>query len=105
MTGSSPEAAILMLTRQHERYSLGSGERIWVSKEMERSQAPVDSIQSQVLGEPVVVVVLLGIQALDVLHVGRGRQHNVSGRCILCARHISCFGVRRVHGRIRKSTN
>lgn len=57
MAGSGTKASIIILTREDELESLVSGQRVGMTQEVKGSQSPVDPIQSQVFGQPVIKLI------------------------------------------------
>lgn len=66
MARSGSKTATVVLTREHEIYRFLAWKRFGASKEMERSQPPIYTVEPQVLRKPVVQLILLRVQALDV---------------------------------------
>jgi hypothetical protein len=52
-----PEAAILVQTRQDEVEELSTRQSIRMAQQVQRSQSPVQAVQTQVLGEPVLELI------------------------------------------------
>lgn len=76
------EASIIMLAGEHKINGFLSWQRIWSTQQMKCVQAPVDAIEPQVLGEPVVDLVLASVQTLYILHMGFGEQFQLIGRLV-----------------------
>lgn len=70
MTRCRSEAAVLVLARQHKVDGLGAREGLGVAEEVQSGQAPVEAIETQMLRQPVVILVLSRVETLDVLNVG-----------------------------------
>lgn len=70
MTRRRSEAAVLVLARQHKVDGLGTREGFGVAEEVQRGQAPVEAIETQMLRQPVVIFVLSRVETLNVLDVG-----------------------------------
>lgn len=69
VTRSSAKTAAFMLTGQDKVYRLIAWQRFGVPEQVQGHEPPVDAVEPQVLGQPVVVLVLTGVKALDVLDV------------------------------------
>lgn len=69
VTRSSAKAAAVMLAGQDKIYRLVARQCFRVPEQMQGHEPPVDAIEPQVLGQPVVVLVFAGVEALDVLDV------------------------------------
>jgi hypothetical protein len=57
MARSSTKAAALVQTREEEVKDAVAGEGVWVAKQMQGGQSPVQAVETQVLGEPVLELV------------------------------------------------
>lgn len=66
---SSPEAAIFVQARQDEIEQFSARQSVWVAQEVQRSESPVQAVQTQMLGEPVLQLVF----ALGRVSAGCGR--------------------------------
>ena len=77
MTWGCAETTVVMLARQDELDSLRSRESIRMAEKMQSRQAPVDAIQTQVLGEPI-------FQFISALQINQPENGNRKGsdRCI-----------------------
>jgi hypothetical protein len=53
MIRSRSETAILMSARQDELDGLISRQPVWTAQQMQRGQTPVDAIETEMLGQPV----------------------------------------------------
>lgn len=58
MFWSSSETAIIVLAGEDEVDCLLSGQGVWLSEQVKSSQAPIDAVQSQMLCEPVLQLIL-----------------------------------------------
>lgn len=54
---SGAKSAVLVQARQHKVQDVVAREGVRVSEQMQRSQSPVEAVQAQVLGEPVLELV------------------------------------------------
>lgn len=82
VTRCGAEPTVLVLTGEHKVYSLLARKGCRVAEQMQGNEAPVDSVQAQVLSEPVVVLILAGVQALDILDMFRGSQLQFIGEFV-----------------------
>lgn len=57
MARGSTETAIIMHTREDKVEDSGARESIWVSQEMQRRQSPVEAVETQMFGEPVLELI------------------------------------------------
>ena len=57
MTGGCTEATVVVLACEDELHCFVTGQGIWMAQKMKRGQSPIDSIQSQVFGQPVIELV------------------------------------------------
>ncbi len=57
MSRSSAEATVLVQTRAHKVQDAVAREGIWMSQQVQCSQPPVEAVEAQVLGEPVLELV------------------------------------------------
>lgn len=76
----SSKATVFMLTRQDKVNGFLAGKPIRVPEEMECCQPPVHAVQSQVLSQPVVQLIFLGVQALDIPYMSLSREDKLLGR-------------------------
>lgn len=65
---SSAEAAIFVQTREDKLEQLSARQSFWVAQEVQRSESPVQPVQTQMLGEPVLNLVF----ALEWVSAGCG---------------------------------
>lgn len=59
-----------------------------MAEQVQGDEAPVDAVQAQVLGEPVVVLILAGVQTLDVLDVVGGGELEFIGEFTKLRCHV-----------------
>lgn len=67
MARGCPEAARVVQTREDEVEDLGAREGVRAAQEMQGSQAPVEAVEAQMFGEPVLELVF----ALERVSAGR----------------------------------
>jgi len=65
---SSAEAAILVQTREDEIEQFCTRQAVWVAQQVQRSESPVQAVETQMLGEPVLDFVF----ALEWVSAGCG---------------------------------
>ena len=70
MTRGCSESAVVVLAGEHEINGLGSGKGLWMTHEMEGGQPPIEAIKAKVLSKPVLVLIFLCVEALNVLDMG-----------------------------------
>lgn len=69
VTGSGAKAATVVLAREHKVYGLAARQGVRVAQQVQGDEPPVDAVEAQVLGQPVVILVLARVQRLDVFDV------------------------------------
>lgn len=70
MTGRCTKPTVVVLARQDEFDGFVTRQGIWPTKQMQRSQSPVDTIESQMLCEP--IFKLVSSLAMHQYSAGRG---------------------------------
>lgn len=63
------ETAAVVLAREHKVYGLAARQGVRVAQQVQGDEPPVDAVEAQVLGQPVVIFVLARVQRLDVFDV------------------------------------
>lgn len=63
------EPAAVVLAREDKVYGARAREGVGPAEEVQGHEAPVDAVEAEVLGQPVVVLVPAGVEGLDVLHM------------------------------------
>lgn len=66
------KAAAVVLAREHKVYGAVSREGVRAAQQVQGDEAPVEAVEAEVLGQPVVILVLARVEGLDVFHVGGG---------------------------------
>lgn len=70
MTGSSAKPSIVVVTRKNEIDGLVTREGFRMAKEMKSRQPPIDPVQSQMFGQPIIELILsLGERSDTKWHV------------------------------------
>lgn len=87
MTGCSTKAAVIVLTRKNEVYGLIPREGVWMAKQVQGDEAPINAVEAEVFGEPIVVLILAGVQALDILDMVGGGELQLIGKLIQLGWH------------------
>lgn len=90
MTRGCAKTAAFMLTRQNKVDGLVAGQGVGMSEQMKGREPPVKAVEAQVLRQPVVVIILPRVQALDVFDMGRGEELELLGEALTICSH---FGV------------
>lgn len=69
MAWSGGETPALVLAREDKINGLSAWEGIRVAEQVEGDEAPVDAVETEMLGQPVVVLILPGVEGLNVFHM------------------------------------
>ena len=84
MTRRSSKSAIVRLARKHEIYGFFSWQGIGAIKEMESVQAPVETVEAEVFGEPIFELIF-ALGMLAVKGTGGRNELCLGFECILRA--------------------
>lgn len=66
------EPAAVVLAREDKVYCFGAREGVRVAQQVQGDEPPVDAVEAEVLGQPVVILVLARVEGLDVFDVVGG---------------------------------
>lgn len=83
-----PETPAVVLAREHKVDGVGAREGLRVSQKVKRCEAPIQAVESEVLGKPVIVFVLASVETLNVLDVSRCREAELVGQIGEIRRHF-----------------
>lgn len=72
VTRGGAEAAGVVLAREHKVYGVAAGEGVRAAEQVQGDEAPVEAVEAEVLGQPVVVLVPARVERLDVPDVAGG---------------------------------